>query len=85
MVPENLIHALQRRMEEAAEQEVIWQEGPKKNDRVWISEGPFVGNEAIFQTRLSGGDRVRLLLELLSGRSVPIEMNAAQVEYSQRY
>ncbi len=84
-VPDALILALQRRMDELAEGEAIWMEGPKKNDRVWINDGPFAGHEAIFQNRLSGGDRVRLLLELLSGRSVPIEMNAAQVEYSQRY
>jgi transcriptional antiterminator RfaH len=84
-VPDALILALQRRMDELAEGEEIWMEGPKKNDRVWINDGPFAGHEAIFQNRLSGGDRVRLLLELLSGRSVPIEMNAAQVEYSQRY
>lgn len=82
-VPDGLIHALQRRMQELGEMNES-REGPKKSDRVWIREGPFAGQAAIFDTRLSGGDRVRLLLEFLSGRSVRLELDAAQVEYSQR-
>lgn len=83
-VPENLIHALQRRMGELAEREETRLEGPRKNDRVWITDGPFAGHEAIFQTRRSGGDRVCLLLEMLNGRSVPVELDAAMIDYSQR-
>ena len=33
--------------------------------------------------RLPGGGRVRLLLEMLNGRGVPIELDGAQMEYSQ--
>ncbi len=83
-VPDALINGLKRRVQEMAESHAAWEQGPYKNDRVWISDGPFAGLEAIFDTRLSGGDRVRLLLELLNGHRVPIEMDAAQIEYSQR-
>ena len=78
-VPDALIYALQRRMKEIAERGEI-RGGPKKNDRVWIAGGPFAGHEAIFDAQLSGGRRVRLLLQLLSGRSVPIELDAALIE-----
>ncbi|HLA81326.1 MAG TPA: transcription termination/antitermination NusG family protein [Thermoleophilia bacterium] len=81
-VPDALIHALQRRMQELAERGEL-RGGPKKNDRVWIAEGPLAGYEAIFDTRLSGGRRVRLLLQMLSGRIVPVELDAGQIECKQ--
>jgi transcriptional antiterminator RfaH len=83
-VPESLIHGLQRRVAELAERGVGLPGGPKKNDRVWIQAGPFAGHEAIFDTRLQGGERVRLLLQMLSGQRVPIELDAAHVEASRR-
>ena len=83
-VPESLIHGLQRRVSELAERGEGLQGGHKKNDRVWIHAGPFAGHEAIFDTRLQGGERVRLLLQMLSGQCVPIELDAAQVEASRR-
>ena len=78
-VPDALIHALQRRMQEFAERGEL-RGGPKKNDPVWITDGAFAGYEAIFDVELSGGRRVRLLLQMLSGRSVPIELDAALIE-----
>ncbi len=49
-------------------------------DRVWISAGPFAGCEAIFDAQLSGSDRVRLLLRLLSERQVALEIEATHVQ-----
>ena len=83
-VPESLIHGLQRRVSELAERGEDLQDRLKKNDRVWIQAGPFAGHEAIFDTRRQGGERVRLLLQMLSGQRVPIELDAAQIEASQR-
>ena len=79
-VPAALINALKRRVRESIDVQRI---GPSKGDMVWIERGPFAGHEAMFDSRLRGGERVRLLLELLSGQSVPIEMDAAQIDYSQ--
>jgi transcription antitermination factor NusG len=79
-VPENLIFTLRKRTEEisAAGGEVF--EGLKPGDIVKISEGPFRGFEAIFDARLPGSERVRVLLELLgSQRRVPVELNAGQI------
>ncbi len=79
-VPASLIEALQRRVRESIDVQRI---GPSKGDMVWIERGPFAGHQAMFDSQLRGGERVRLLLELLSGQSVPIEMDAAQIDYSQ--
>lgn len=79
-VPENLIHAIRKRVEEiaAAGGEVL--DGLKKGDEVRIQEGPFRGYQAIFDERLPGSERVRVLLELLgSQRRVPVELNAGQI------
>lgn len=53
--------------------------GLSQGDAVVITSGPFAGYEAIFDARLGGGDRVRVLLALLSDRTVPAELSAAQI------
>ncbi|MFT7459568.1 MAG: transcriptional antiterminator RfaH [Planctomycetota bacterium] len=50
----------------------------KKGDRVRISEGPFAGYEAIFQS-ISAKDRVSILLELIQS-SIHIELEQGFVE-----
>jgi transcriptional antiterminator RfaH len=78
-VPETLIHAISRRLNEinAAGGEVF--SGLEKGDTVLIHDGPFSGYEAIFDVRLAGSERVRVLIKLLSERQVPVELNAGQI------
>jgi transcription antitermination factor NusG len=47
-------------------------------DPVRITSGPFAGHEAIFDLRLKGSERVRVLLDFLR-RRVPIELDAGQI------
>ena len=47
-------------------------------DVIKITSGPFAGYEAIFDLRLKGSDRVRVLLELLR-RQVPLELDAGSI------
>ncbi len=55
--------------------------GLNPGDTVVISEGPFAGYEAIFDTRIPGSERVRVLLQLLnSQRQVPVELSAGQIQ-----
>lgn len=79
-VPDHLIYAIQRKVQEiaAAGGEVF--DGLKPGDAVWIHDGPFAGYEAIFDTRIPGTERVRVLLELMNSRRVPVELNAGQIE-----
>lgn len=76
-VPENLIVAIRQRVDEIAASGGEVFNGLKKGDRIIINYGPFEGYEAIFDARLPGNERVRVLLQLLSNqRNVPIELNA---------
>lgn len=83
-VPEAAIHAIRRRVGEIAEAGGELFDGLKRGDPVWIQDGPFAGYEAIFDTQISGRDRVRVLLQMISGRNIKIEMCAAQIECKQR-
>jgi transcriptional antiterminator RfaH len=59
-------------------------ESLRPGDKISIQVGPFAGYEAIFDGRLSGGERVRVLLELLGGRRLPVELSAACIEQKKR-
>lgn len=84
-VPENLIHAIRKRVEQIAEAGGEVLDGLKQGDVVRISDGPFRGYEAIFDERLPGKERVRVLLELLgSQRRVPLELKTGQIQRKKR-
>jgi transcriptional antiterminator RfaH len=79
-VPDNLIHAIQKRVEQInqAGGEVL--EGLKSGDKIRIEDGPFSGFEAIFDASLPGKERVRVLLTLLGqSRQVPVELDVSQI------
>jgi len=78
-VPDALIHSLQRRLEVANLGDEAEADGFQKGDTVLIHNGPFAGYEAIFDLHLSGSQRVRVLIKLLSQRQVPVELYAGQV------
>jgi len=81
IVQEHLINEIRKRVDEitAAGGELF--DGLKKGEVIRISEGPFKGYEAIFDTRLPGTERVRVLLELLDNqRQVPVELDAGQIK-----
>jgi transcription antitermination factor NusG len=79
-VPENLIYAINKRVEEIAAAGGEFFDGIKPGDTVKINTGPFTGYEAIFDTRLPGSERVRVLIQMLSDRRIPVELRAGQVE-----
>jgi transcription elongation factor/antiterminator RfaH len=54
-------------------------DGLKPGDPVRIVGGPLAGYEAIFDFRLSGNDRVQVLLEML-GRQVHAQVSANTIE-----
>lgn len=80
MVPDALIHAIRKRVDEinGAGGEIFHR--LKHGDPVQIQSGPFAGWEAIFDARLPGTERVRVLLKLLEGRSAKLEVPAGLLE-----
>jgi transcription antitermination factor NusG len=85
IVPENLIHAIRKRVDEIAAVGGELFDGLQRGDSVTIQEGPFTGYEAIFDERLPGSERVRVLLQLLnSQRQIPVELDAGQIRQKKR-
>jgi transcriptional antiterminator RfaH len=80
LVPDGLIQAIRRRVEEvnAAGGELF--DALKAGDTVIVQDGPFAGYEAIFDVRLPGTERVRVLLKLLQRRQVPLDLPAGQIK-----
>ena len=80
MVPDSLVQAIRRHVDEinaaGGEQFVDLKPG----EVVTIQGGPFDGYEAIFDTRLAGTERVRVLLKLLRVRQMYVELPAAQIQ-----
>lgn len=76
-VPESLIASLRRRVHDVALAGGELFDGLKHGDHVLIREGPFEGYEALFDRRITGQDRVRVLLEFLSGYQVPLELSSS--------
>jgi transcriptional antiterminator RfaH len=79
-VPDNLIVAINKRVEEIAAAGGEFFDGLKSGDPIKISEGPFAGYEAIFDARIPGTERVRVLIQMLSDRRLPVELRVGQVE-----
>jgi len=76
---------LRKRVEEISQAGGEFFDGLKSGDKVRISSGPFAGYEAIFDARVSGDERVRVLLEFLNNRRrLPIELSAGQIERVKR-
>jgi transcription antitermination factor NusG len=79
-VPDEVIAALDKTVERLNRQTRLGKHGLQHGDPVRILEGPFKGYPAIFDTRIQGSDRVRLLVKLMRGQQkkvqVPAEMAA---------
>jgi len=79
VVPENLIHAIRQRLEEISKAGGENLDGLRQGDKVQITYGPFEGFQAIFDVKIPGSERVRVLLQLLDSRHLPVELSAASI------
>ena len=81
VVPENLIHDIRKRIDKINKEGGEVLEGLKSGDEVRVIEGPFRGYEAIFDHKLPGNVRVKILLELLGNqRRVPLEIDSGSIQ-----
>lgn len=83
-VPEVLIHAIAQRVKEIADSGGEVLDGLKSGDTVHIQAGPFVGYDAIFDSRIPGTERVRVLLRFLSKRQVSVELKLSHIQQVRR-
>ena len=78
-----VVKAIRRRVQEIREVGGLTFDGLEQGDRVLITDGPLKGYEAIFDLRLSGSERVQVLLEML-GRQMRVTVNANAIERVRR-
>jgi transcription antitermination factor NusG len=78
-VPDALIGSIRNKLDRINNLGGELYDGLKTGDYILIKDGPFAGYDAIFDTRLPGTERVRVLLLLLQKRQFPLELPAALV------
>jgi transcription antitermination factor NusG len=79
IVPDHLIQSIQQRLTGGSGLQGGKIENLRSGEQVRIEAGPFAGYEAIFDTQLSGSERVRVLLKMLSDRHIMVELNSDQI------
>ena len=82
-VHDAVVQAIRRRVQEIREVGGLTFDGLEQGDPVRIIDGPLKGYEAIFDLRLSGAERVQVLLEML-GRQMRVTVNANAIERVRR-
>lgn len=80
VVPENLIQELKARLATIQAAGGLVFENLKPGDRVRIISGPFEGYEAIFDARLSGEERVQVLLAFLNEQPKRLQLDASAIQ-----
>lgn len=77
-VMQTLITSIESQTEEAVDERADFTPGsPLK-----VVRGPFAGYEAVFDLRLTGDERIRILLTLARGNRIPVELPASHVQIS---
>ncbi len=79
VVPDILITTLEEKMRSIAAAGGELFDALKPGTLVRIQGGPFEGYEGIFDSRLPGSERVRVLLKMLNNQSVKVELPAGQI------
>lgn len=79
VVPDSLVYGIKKKLDVINAAGGLKARGYAAGDAVRVTEGHFSGYEGIFETYLDGHDRVRILLDMLNGRKVPLELNQRQL------
>lgn len=74
VVPDEVITGIQKNVARLNQRNQEQKQGLQHGDPVIITGGPFEGYQAIFDTALEGGQRVRLLIELLHARQMRVQV-----------
>jgi len=84
-VPDELLKAIQEKVEYANALDKNQVERFRCGEIVTIEAGPFAGYRAIFDSRLPGHERVRVLLELLSDRQIGVALSVNQIRQQEQH
>lgn len=78
-IPEKVLQAIRFKVDEVKSYRGDLFDTLKKGDPIKIHCGPFEGYDAIFDTRITGTERVKVLLTMLQGRKLKVELPAGYV------
>ena len=78
-VPDSLINAIRLKIMRIKNSGDGIVEHIKPGSTVKINDGPFAGHKAIFDSRLPGGERARVLLTLLNDQKIQVQLPIAQL------
>lgn len=81
-IPDHLMQAIRERVDEINAVESRSFENFKPGDLVVLRSGTFAGYEAIFDSRLPGHDRVRVLLQLLENQQIRMVVPVRQISHA---
>lgn len=79
-VGDALVREIQRQVDEITDAADNYVDRFRAGDMVVINDGPFATYKAMFDCRLSGSDRVRVLLELLQDQKIRVELSGRQLQ-----
>lgn len=74
-VPDNIIHTIRQQVAEINANGGIKPQNFLPGDELIITEGPFKGYQAVFSAKLTGNQRIRVLLQMLLNRKVAVEID----------
>ncbi|MGD8458446.1 MAG: transcription termination/antitermination NusG family protein [Anaerolineales bacterium] len=78
-IPPSLIVALKKRVQEIMDKGGLKFDTLQEGVPIRVMDGPFRGYEGIFDKYLDGSERVKVLLQFMCDRHVPIEMHMNQI------
>lgn len=84
IVPESLILALKQKFGDSTKAIIDMAEEIESGVPVSVEYGPFKGYEGIFDMKLEGSDRARILIKMLSDNYVPVELEISQIQQKQK-
>lgn len=78
-VPEIMIQELKKRLQNIETSSNLKLEDIRPGDTVKIVKGPFDGYEAIFDARLSGNDRIQVMLTYLRAQPKKLQLSSSEI------
>jgi transcriptional antiterminator RfaH len=79
-VPESLILTLKQKIGDSENSIIELKEEFLSGAPISVEFGLFEGYEGIFDMKLDGSDRARILLKMLSNQYVPVELDLSQIQ-----
>lgn len=79
IVPDSIVFGIKKELEEINANGGLKAKSYAAGERVRVTDGQFCGYEGMFDVYLDGNDRVRILLDLLTGRQMPLSLNQQQI------